>query len=447
MRSKLRNLWENVQSSLWFIPTVLIGLAILLSSFLIQVDIGLAQRQSPLIPWIFSGTADAARTLLSAVASSLITVISIAISLTIVAMVQASAQFTPRVLRQFTASRPNQVVLGTYAATFIYALLVLRTVRSAEEEAAPFVPALSVTTAVGLALLCIGLLIFFIHHMSQSLQVSVIMDEVRQEIIAQIEVLYPEEIGDGIADPPPIATLKEELRDQGEPVIVRAKQAGFVRMIDEETLLNAPFAATRWVWIRPQIGEFVADGAILAELDQVEGVAEDVMQQVRNAFVIDRERTIRQDPLFGIRQLVDIALRALSPGINDATTAEYALYHLGDAMGRLAVRSFPSNLRITDNGQTQIIVARLTWDAVVDAAFSQIRQAAANDVHVTQTLLHVLNTLALRLSPGTRTAAIYHQIAEVRYNMTQTAFSPSARESLNQSIVQIERTLHRASTP
>lgn len=446
MRSKLRNLWENVQSSLWFIPTVLIGLAILLSSFLIQVDIGLAQRQSPLIPWIFSGTADAARTLLSAVASSLITVISIAISLTIVAMVQASAQFTPRVLRQFTASRPNQVVLGTYAATFIYALLVLRTVRSAE-EGAPFVPALSVTTVVGLALLCIGLLIFFIHHMSQSLQVSVIMDEVRQEIIAQIEVLYPEEIGDGIADPPPSATLKEQLRDQGEPVIVRAKQAGFVRMIDEETLLNASFTATRWVWIRPQIGEFVADGAILAELDQVEGVAEDVMQQVRNAFVIDRERTIRQDPLFGIRQLVDIALRALSPGINDMTTAEYALYHLGDAMGRLAVRAFPSALRTTDNGQTQIIVARLTWDAVVDAAFSQIRQAAANDVHVTQTLLHVLNTLALRLSPGTRTAAIYHQIAEVRYNMTQTAFSPSARESLNQSIVQIEHTLHRASTP
>ncbi len=446
MRSRLQNLWENVQSSLWFIPTVCIGLAILLSSFLIQVDVALAQRQSLLIPWIFSGTADAARTLLSVVASSLITVISIAISLTIVAIVQASAQFTPRVLRQFTASRPNQVVLGTYTATFIYALLVLRTVRSGD-EGDPFVPALSVTTAVGLALLCLGLLIFFIHHMSQSLQVSVIMNEVRQEIIAQIEVLYPEEIGEGIADPPSIATLKEQWVDKGEPVIVRAEQAGFVRTIDEETLLNAPFASTHWVWIRPQIGEFVANGAILAELDQVEGVVEDVIQQVRNAFVIDSERTIRQDPLFGIRQLVDIALRALSPGINDATTAEYALYHLGDAVGRLAVRAFPSNLRVTDNGQTQIIVTQLTWDAVVDTAFSQIRQAAANDVHVTQTLLHVLNTLALRLAPGTRTSAIYHQIAEVRYNLTQTVFSPSARESLNQSIVQLERTLHRAQTP
>jgi len=133
MWSKLRNLWENVQSSLWFIPTILVGVAILASLLLIEADVALAQRDSLLIPWLFSGTADAARTLLSVVAGSLITVISIAISLTIVALVQASAQFTPRVLRQFTASRVNQVVLGTYTATFVYALLVLRTVRSGDE--------------------------------------------------------------------------------------------------------------------------------------------------------------------------------------------------------------------------------------------------------------------------------------------------------------------------
>lgn len=168
MRSKLRNLWENVQSSLWFIPTVLVGVAVLVSSLLIEADVALAERDSLLIPWLFSGTADAARTLLSVVAGSLITVISIAISLTIVALVQASAQFTPRVLRQFTASRVNQVVLGTYTATFVYALLVLRTVRNGDEGEA-FVPALAVTSAVGLALLCLALLIFFIHHMSQSL--------------------------------------------------------------------------------------------------------------------------------------------------------------------------------------------------------------------------------------------------------------------------------------
>jgi len=441
MRSQLQNLWENVQSSLWFIPTLLVGLAILGSSLLIRVDTGLAQRDSMLIPWLFSGTADAARTLLSVVASSLVTVISIAISLTIIALVQASAQFTPRVLRQFTASRPNQVVLGTYTATFVYALLVLRTVRSAEEGGAPFVPALSVTTAVGLALLCLGLLIFFIHHMSQSLQVAVILDEVRHELIAQIDKMYPQGIGQGVPDPPSPAVIRAQLKPNGNPVVVRSHHAGFVRSIDEQTLLAAPLAATQWLWIRPRIGEFVACGSIIAELDQSDSAADAVSDQIRRAFVIDRERTITQDPLFGIRQLVDIALKALSPGINDVTTAEYALYHLGDVAGRLAERAFPSPVRTTANGQTQIVVNRPTWDDMIEVAFGQIRQASANDVHATQTLLQVLHDLALRLPPNARAHAIHRQVAEIRYQLQQNSYSPDVKMQLNSKADQVEHAL------
>ena len=438
MRGKLQNLWENVRSSLWFIPTLLVALAILGSLLLIELDVVLAQRRSLLIPWLFSGTADAARTLLSVVAGSLITVISIAISLTIVALVQASAQFTPRILRQFTASRANQVVLGTYTATFVYALLVLRTVRSAEEGDAPFVPALSVTTAVLLALLCLALLIYFIHHMSQSLQVSVIIDEVRQELLTQIDKLYPQALGREVPDPPAPATLREALQHNDQPVVVRSEKAGFVRHIDEQTLLSISLASTQWLSIRPQIGEFVASGSILVELDQVEGALDAVSEQIRRAFVIDRERTITQDPLFGIRQLVDIGLKALSPGINDMTTAEYVLYHLDDAIGRLAGRTFPSPVRTTDSGCTQIIVNRPTWDQVVDAAFSQIREAAADDVHVTQTLLQVLYDLAQRLPPGPRTHAIQQQLVEIRYNIAQNAWSPNAKAHLLQKIAQVE---------
>jgi len=446
MRSKLQNLWENVQSSLWFIPTILVGLAILGSSLLIRVDIGLAQRDSTLIPWLFSGTADAARTLLSVVAGSMVTVISIAISLTIIALVQASAQFTPRVLRQFTASRPNQVVLGTYTATFVYALLVLRTIRSAEEGGAPFVPALSVTTAVGLALLCLGLLIFFIHHMSQSLQVAVILDEVRHELIAQIDEMYPQGIGQGVPDPPSLAVIRAQLKPNGNLVVVRSHRAGFVRHIDEQTLLEAPLASTQWLWIRPRIGEFVACGSIIAELDQSDSAADAVSDQIRRAFVIDRERTITQDPLFGIRQLVDIALKALSPGINDVTTAEYALYHLGDVAGRLAERTFPSAVRTAANGQTQIIVTRPTWDDMIEAAFSQIRQAAANDVHATQTLLQVLHDLALRLPTGSRAHAIHRQVAEIRYQLQQNSYSPDVKTHLNSKADQVEHALQTQPT-
>ena len=160
MRENIQNLWDNVKSSLWFIPSVLVVLALAAFFHLIEVDVILALAASTVIPWLFSGTADAARTMLSVVAGSLITVISIAISLTMVALVQASAQFTPRLLRQFTASRTNQIVLGAYTGTFIYALLVLRTVRSADQDT-PFVPALSVTIAVGLSLVCLGLLDLF----------------------------------------------------------------------------------------------------------------------------------------------------------------------------------------------------------------------------------------------------------------------------------------------
>jgi len=310
MRGTLQNLWENVQSSLWFIPSILVALALLLSSVLIEVDVVLARRQSTVIPWLFSGTADAARTMLSVVAGSLITVISIAISLTMIALVQASAQFTPRLLQQFTASRANQLVLGAYTATFIYALLVLRTVRGAE-QGDPFVPALSVTVAVGLALVCLGLLIYFIHHMSQSLQVTVIMDQLREELSDQIDSLYPQDVGDATHDPPPASEVLCQLERTDHPHVVRSEKAGFIRRIDEQTLQNAPFGSATWLWVRPQIGDFAARGSILAVLDCID--SDHLAEHVRSVFVIDRERTSQQDPLFAIRQLADIGDFCLSP--------------------------------------------------------------------------------------------------------------------------------------
>lgn len=427
MRASLANLWENTRSSLWFVPTILVAVAFALSSVLIEIDVLLAERQSTAIPWLFSGTADAARTMLSVVAGSLITVISIAISLTMVALVQASAQFTPRLLRQFTASRVNQIVLGAYTGTFIYALLILRTVRSSEQSD-PFVPALSVTVAVGLALVCLGLLIFFIHHMSQSLQVTVIMDQVRNELIEQIDDLYPENMGEVPLEPQPISDIIRQLKGRDRLTLIRSEKAGFLRRIDETTLQNTPFGAASWLWIRPKIGDYVTQGGILGRIESIDN--EQVVEHVRKAFVIDRERTPQQDPMFAIRQLVDIGLKALSPGINDPTTAEHVLYHLGDALGQLAIRPFPSNIRATEDQRTQIIFSRPAWSDFVDTVFSQIRRAAESDVHVTSTLLEVLYELALHLPPGSRADPIRQQVAEVRTSVEQSSFSLADKKKL-----------------
>lgn len=447
MRSRLSTIWENIWASLWFLPSLLVGAALLLSSVLIEVDVVLARRQEPILPWLFSGTADAARTVLSVIAGSLITVISIAFSITVVAIVQASAQFTPRVLRQFTASRPNQLVLGTYIATFIYSLLVLRSIRSAEEAASrsttaatAFVPALSITVALGLAIVCLGLLIFFIHHTAQSLQVAVILDRVRRELVAQIEALYPVQ-DPAEPDPEPAATVVAQIRRVDPPCVIRATHTGFLRSIDAPALLHASFGSVRWVCVRPQVGQFIPHGSVLAELDPVEAVADSLADTIRTAFVIDHVRSITQDPLFGIRQLVDIALKALSPGINDMTTAEYALAHLGDALGRLAGRAWPPSVRTTREGQTRVIFSQPTWAEVVEAAFSQIRHAARGDVHVTATLLHVLHELALLVPPGDRRDPLHAQVAEIRRSIAAQDWSAAERERLGGLADQVDAAL------
>ncbi len=407
----------------------------------------LAKRDSSLIPWIFSGTADAARTILSVIAGSLITVISIAISLTIVALVQASAQWTPRILRQFTASRVNQVVLGAYAATFIYALLVLRAVRSAEqsESGAPtqqaFVPALSVSVAIGLALICVGLLIFFIHHIAQSLQVARILDRVRREFVSQLDHLYPLGIGQSAPDPPSATAIRAEHGHSEPPQVICSEHAGFVRSIDAESLLEAVQPPITWLWVRPQIGDFITYGSILAEYTGGAGADDELAASIRSACILEPERTTTQDLLFAIRQIVDIALRALSPGINDMTTAEHALWQLGDMVGRLGTRPFPASERRAAAGQVILLLSRPTWDAFVVAAFDQIRHASEQDIHVTHTLLAVLADLAPRLPLGPRRAAVSRQVAAVRYALTQASWSPADAAELQAHIEAVERAL------
>ncbi len=441
MHTRLYNTWQNIRASLWFVPSILVGLALLLALGLVEADHRLAARSSPLIPVIFAGTADAARNLLSSVAGSLITVVSIAFSLTMVALQQASTQFTPRVLRNFMSDRMSQLVLGAYTGTFVYALLVLRAVRSPSEDlSAGFVPALSVTVAIALALICLGLLIYFIHHIAESLQVGVIITRIHSELVEQIDKLYPSKMGEVAVDPLLIADLTEQLDRREQTVTIRSTQTGFLRQVDEQALLDAPLAGLKWVWIRPCIGDFITQGAVLAELDRQTDRYADVVERVRTACVIDQARSIHQDAQFGIRQLVDIALKALSPGINDPTTAEYALFYLTDALGRLAERCFPSPIRQT-NQSVYLWLTHPTWDDYVALAFDQIRREADDDVHVSQTLLHMLHELALRVADNSRAAAIRRQLAEMRQSVARQSYTQADKERLDELVARVEQAL------
>ena len=445
MRAKLDNAWENLQASLWFLPTLFILGAVALSMILGAIDTTLSQRRSNAGAWFFSGTADAAQALLAVIAGSLITAISIAYSVTIIALQQMSAQFTPRVLRTFTADRGNQVVLGAYIGTFIYALLVLRQVRN-EESGVPFVPAISVWVGLILALVCLGLLIYFIHHISQLLQVSIFMDNVHDALIAELDEIYPTGFGRDLDESMVPTALVGEMEDASGHQVLRAREAGYLRNIDAHTLFEVSDGIAPWVFVRPRVGSFVPHGCVLTVFPGDVPLDEQQAELLRSAFVLDTERTLNQDPLFGIRQLVDIALKALSPAINDPTTAEYSLSNLGDVIGRLGERPFPSSERLGPDGATHYIFSRPTWEDFVDAAFSQIRRQAFDNVHVTSYLLGVLYEVARCLPAGPRGQAIQSQVDEVRHALTRGQFSPAEVAAIQEQCARVEMAL-RSSAP
>jgi uncharacterized membrane protein len=407
---RLQNLWRNISNSFWFVPSLAVAAALVLAGILTGVDARLSGLDHSSVPWLFGGTADAARSVLSTIAGSLITVISIAFSLTVIALQQASSQFSPRVMRRFTGDRVNQIVLGAYIGTFVYSLMVLREVRSPEEGASGFVPALSVSVAIALAIVCVGLLILFIHHISQMLQVDLVERQIHDEMLERLDHLYPSMVGEPAAaeDATPDEGTAEDAA--GEDWEIRSTETGFVRSIDDAALLNAELEGIARVRIRVRVGAFVAHDDLLATVAGAPADAAEVTRAIRKAVVIDATRSAEQDLLFDVRQLVDIALRALSPGINDPTTAEHALYYLGDMLGRLGQRAFPSPVRTAPGGGIRIILTRPGWDDYVAASFDQIRESARGNVHVIDVLLDVLRRLEHAV-PVERVPAVRAQIA------------------------------------
>lgn len=388
----IQSFLENVKSSIWFIPAIFVTSFIILSQIFIALDRAFFEELSRGAPWLFSGSPDAARNLLSTVASSIITVVSIAFSITIIALQQASTQYSPRVLRTFTSDKWNQIVLGMYIATFTYALLVLRVIRSSDDSMdAGFVPELSVNVAIFFVLICMGLLIFFIHQIASSLQVSEIIRHVHHDLTREIDTLFPESLGRHVKEPESAEQIMKKLRKRKSSV-VKATQAGFVRLIDQEALSRVHVESSRWMYVHVRIGSFVNKGDVLVEVDS-QSVSEKIQEKIKNTVIINSQRSIHQDALFGITQLVDIALRALSPGVNDPRTAVYCIHYLSDALCRLSTRKFPENKRTFENNPMTFVFNRPSWDSFVSSSFNQIRRETADSFRVTIALLDGLSDI------------------------------------------------------
>jgi uncharacterized membrane protein len=434
--SKLRQWPQEIRSSFWFIPAAIVVCAVLLAVILIAIDTSV--NLSFVDDWqlLFGAGDDGARSLLAAVASSMITVTGVVFSITIVALALTSSQYTSRVLRNFMRDRSNQTVLGVFLGIFAYCLVGLRVIRGGDDNS--FVPALTVLGGLVLAFVGIAYLIFFIHYISMSIQASSIIASAAGETVAAVDRLFPEALGKDAGDrsSEQLTTPPADLTWHGIP----SKRTGYIENIDSEALLV--FARENKTVLRMErgIGDFVIEGSPMVSVAKSFDLTDDVKDELIALYGIGRYRTVEQDAEFGIRQIVDIALKALSPGINDTTTAVMCTDYLAAILARLVSRHIPTAHRL-DQGELRVIARGPSFEGLLAEAFDQIRQSAECNFAVLIRQLEALESIASHTNNCRRKLVLRQHVKESAELAEEAAASPRDRAELEAVLSRLNEVL------
>jgi uncharacterized membrane protein len=368
---KLLFSWDELKATFWFIPVLIIVTALCLAFGLIYIDSVAEFQPGKTARYLFTGSADSARQVLSIIAGAMIGVAGTVFSITLVVLSLASSQFGPRILKNFMYDRINQVVLGTYISTFIYCLIVLNSIKGGDDFT--FVPIFSVLFSLIVSVGNIVLLIIFIHHTAVSIQADNIIANIYESLSGSIKKIDPDDEGQGIY----LDTVVEEeqlkmLHTYRYPV--KVLKSGYLQYLDRDSFLEfaVKHQALIEVFCRP--GDYLVEGMELGTVFSNKKMEGKELDQCKSYYRTGRVRTPQQDIEHSIHQIVEIACRAISPGINDPFTAIACIDNLTSTLCYLSGIKFPSRHRFDKEGTLRLIVKPLTYEGVVDAAFNQIRQ-------------------------------------------------------------------------
>jgi uncharacterized membrane protein len=434
--NKLRQIWSDLRSSFWFMPSLMVLGSVVFAAAMVEADSAGSARWLAQWPRLFGAGADGARLMLSTLAGSMMTVMGITFSMTLLALALASSQYTSRILRNFMRSRVTQVTLGIFAGIFVYCLIVLRTIRGGE---AAFVPSLAVFFAFFMALSGVVVLIFFIHHIASSIQASSIIASIAHETIAAIERLFPEKLGHGPDEDEDQDQVPRSL-DKRTWYAVPAAVSGYIQSVDNDALLGLARDRRTIVRMEHGVGAFVVQDAALASLALTYPPDQEMIAALNKAYSISRHRTIEQDPAFGIRQIVDIALKALSPGINDTSTAVMCVDYLTAILAQLAVRQFPPSHRHDGEVLREITMAP-TFEGLLAESFDQIRRSAEGNVSIMARMLSAIDTIAsLTVSPRHR-RALKEQVQRIAELADRSIASTHDRAQIKRRMIHVREAI------
>lgn len=437
MKAQFDYLRYKLDSSFWFLPGLMILAAIAVSFAMVALDRALLDASIDVSAWLYSATPDGARQLLTTIASSVITVTSLVFSMTLIALTLASQQLGPRLLENFMRNRPNQFVLGFFVATYVYALLVLRTVNDVGET--PFVPSCATVAAIGMSIASFGILIFFIHHMAQSIQADAVVANVAANLDRLIAANL-EKPGHEIA-PANEAAWPADFEEGSAPL--HAPETGYIQTLDADTLTT--LAADRQVVLRLDCrpGHFVVAGFPVADVFPGSNLTDDLREEIFACFVFGPKRTPAQDVEYEIRVISEIAVRALSPGINDYYTATNCVDRLTAALVSILRSAFPPRDISDESGRVLLRTTPLDFEGLLGTAFNDIRQSATGNTAVTIRLLEALEVLAKASRNGGQRKAVKKHLTMLERSVAEFIFDPSDRADAEGRLEAVQKILAR----
>ncbi len=395
LSSRFAALLNAARTNLWPIPTIFVAAALVAGVVFPRIDRRIDESLSEAVKgYLFGGDSDAARDVLGAIAGSMITVTSLTFSLTVVTLQLASSQFSPRLLRTFTRDRQVQVTLGLFLGTFLYSLTVMRTVRDSGDQQDLFVPAMSVSVSYVLVTASVIALVLFLAHIVRQIRVEAILTDVRASALTMVARVLPEHDPD--AEPEPVV-----VPSGATPLLARA--TGFVGSIDREALVSAATNAGVVIAVDVAVGAWVVEGTPVAHAwlsgdpdaaSRREVRFDELSDAVKPALMLLDERGGREDVTFSLRQLVDVAAKALSPGVNDPTTAVHTVNHVSALLCEVAGRDLSPEVLRDDDERLRAILPRRDLAEFVDLGIGQLRSYGITDRLVVQALLVLLRELA-----------------------------------------------------
>ena len=422
--------WEALRTTFWLVPAVLVAASAVLFVVTLELDLAAYHHHLTLPFWVRMGNADASRQVLIAIAAAVITVVGVVFSITILALTLASQQFGPRMMRNFVRDVGNQVTLGIFVSTFVYSVLVLGSIES--DPRGKFVPHLSTSVAEALLLVDLAVLIYFIHHIAKSIQLPEVIAGIARDLTHAIDAEFPNAKTDtrrtavenhGKSVPELLALIEER------GAAVPANASGYLQFVGYAQLVDIAMRTDAVIRLDHRPGHFLVAGHPLATV-WPQGAAKHVGLALSKAHVTGPHRTLMQDPVFAIDQLVEIAIRALSPAVNDTFTALTCIDWLSAGLSRISGRTLEEGVYRDRFGRVRLIESDPSYARMVNRAFDKVRQASRGMPAVLIRLMDSLNSIMDEATSAEQRRILVRQANMVLLVAEESVSDPNDREDI-----------------